>query len=357
MKYIIVIMKNIALAASLLAGLLACGTNVALAEQVPQENPEHATLVFEGVKEVINQEGLYILNRHTDSLWKREGINNIAENRARTQTCIRIIFKTDSRVIKPVFTRREGTLDRAVNNYYGVYRNGVFVKDYPGTDLVIESDGSVNEWMLVLPIMYGVNFKGIEIDEGAQFFEVTAREKRPIYIAIGDSITHGAGLKGCSSVLSYPYVLAEENGYNLYNTAIGGSQISPGLAYEYADIPADYVTVMWGYNDWNALKGDLTEIKARYKGLLENLLATQKKAKIYCILPTVAADENGGAGYASDLQGVRDAEREVVLSLNSSRLIIVDGKSMTDVSGLNGQVHFNNEGSVRFGKKLAAYVK
>ena len=350
-------MNKIALATSLLAGLLACGTNTAGAEQPPQETPEHATLIFEGVKEVINQDGLYILNRHTDSLWLRDAITNIAENRARTQTGIRIIFKTDSRVIKPKFTRREGTLDRVVNNYYGVYCNGKFVKDYPGTDLVIESPGGVNEWMLVLPIMYGVNFNGIEIDEGAQFFELPARESKPIYIAIGDSITHGAGLKGCSSVLSYPYVLAEENGYYLYNVAVGGSQISPGLAYEFKDIQADYITVMWGYNDWNALKGNLTEIKARYMALLENLLATQKKAKIYCILPTVAADENGAADYASNLQGVRDAEREVILSLNHSRLIIIDGKSLTDVSGLNGQVHFNNEGSVRFGKKLAAYVK
>ena len=315
-------------------------------------------MVFDGVKEVLRDaDSLYILNRHTDAMWKREGINNIADSRARTQSCIRISFRTDSRVIKPVFVIREGALQRVVNNYYGVYINGKFDKDYPGDNLVINAPEGVNDITIVLPIMYGVNFKGLELDPGASLYDMPAASPAPVYLAIGDSITHGAGLKGCSSVLSYPYVLAEMNGYYLFNTAIGGSQISPGLAFEYEDIQADYITVMWGYNDWNALKGNLTEIKARYSALLNNLLDTQKKAKIYCILPTVAADESGGTDYDCNLQGIRDAEREVALSMNSSRVIIIDGKSLTSVAGLNGQVHFNNEGSVAFGKKLAAFVK
>lgn len=313
--------------------------------------------LFEGVKEVLFEDGKYILNRHSDAMWNLEGINNIAQSRARTQTGIRITFRTDSPTVCPVFELREGTLARQVNNFYGVYLNGTFLKDVPGGDLTLTAPKGINEWTIVLPIMYGVNFCGVQIEDGARFYEIPERESKPIYIAIGDSITHGAGLKGCSSVLSYPYVLAEENGYYLYNTAIGGSQISPGLALEYTDIQADYITVMWGYNDWNALKGDLTEIKARYSGLLKNLLETQQKARIFCILPTVAANEDGKDGYASNLQGVRDAEKSVIESFKDDRLVIIDGKSLTTTEGLNGQVHFNNEGSKAFGKALAGIVK
>lgn len=318
---------------------------------------EEGAFLIEGVKEIVMEDGKCLLNRHTDGMWQREGINNIAPSRARTQTGIRITFRTDSRTVKPLFELREGTLARGVNNYYGVYLNGTFQKDYPGGGLVLEGPEGVNEWTVVLPIMYGVNFCGVEIDDDARVYDAPAARKKPVYLAIGDSITHGAGLKGCSSVLSYPYVLAEDNGYYLYNTAIGGSQISPGLAYEFADIQADFITVMWGYNDWNALKGDLAEIKRRYSALLENLLETQKTAVIFCILPTVAANEAGKEGYKSDLQGVRDTEKEVVLSFGNDRLVIIDGKSLTSTAGLNGQVHFCNEGSVAFGHRLASYVK
>jgi len=152
-------------------------------------------------------------------------------------------------------------------------------------------------------------------------------------------------------------VLAETNNFYLYNTAIGGSQISPGLAYEYEDIQADFITVMWGYNDWNATKGDLTIINQRYKDLLTNLLSTQKKAKIYCILPTVSTDEKGGPTYQATLGDVREEERKVALSMNSSRIIIIEGYKMTSTEDLNGAVHFHNNGSVKFGKALSAYVK
>lgn len=313
--------------------------------------------LFEGVLEVVEQNGLYLLNRHTDGLWNLEGINNIAESRARTQSGIRITFRTDSRIVKPLFEEREGSLQRAVNNYYGVYLNGTYLKDYSGKEFMLEGPEGINEWTIVLPIMYGVNFKGVEIEDGSHFYKVGRKKNKPIYIAIGDSITHGAGLKGCSSVLSYPYVLAETNGYYLYNTAIGGSQISPGLAYEYKDLQADYITVMWGYNDWNALKGNLETIKVRYRELLENLLELQPRAKIFCILPTVAANEAGKDTYLSDLQGVRNVEKEVILNIGSKRITIIDGKALTSVEDLNGQVHFNNEGSVKFGKKLAAIIK
>lgn len=324
--------------------------------------PDDRNVIVEGAIHKSCRDGRMTINRFSDEFWHRDGLNNFAPKKAATQSGVRVVFKTDSRIVKPLFSAREDADLRQVTNFYGVFKNGAFVGNLPGNALVLESDGGVTEWEIVLPIFYGVDFDGLIIDDNSKMFKVK-RPARPVYVAIGDSITHGAGQEKCGSNMSYAFTVASENGYDLYNLAVGGSQISPAVAGEIEGIDVDIITVLWGYNDWNALKGDVEVIAERYAALLAELRRYQPQARIYCIMPTTSANESGMEGKKAPgrpLGDVRDAERKVVndaIAAGDKNLHIIEGSEISAVEDLKGVVHFNNDGAVRFGKALAKLIK
>lgn len=326
-------------------------------------SPNDNKIVIEGAMHLKYNDGKMIIDRFSDQLWGRENLNNFSQPKAKTQSGVRVIFKTDSKTVRPIFSDREGADLRKATNFYGIYKNGKFNGVMSGDNLILESsEQGVVEWEIVLPIYYGVNFEGLTIDDGAKMFKVD-RGSRPIFIAIGDSITHGAGQTQCGSDGSYPFVLAQTNGYYLYNLAVGGSQISPAIAQELTGIKADIITILWGFNDWNGTKGDITEITKRYELLLSEVRKVQPTAKIYCIMPTTAADESGKNGKNGKIPGkplstVRDAERQVAetIAKRDKNLFIIEGNKISTPDDLNGSVHFNNEGARRFGEALAKQI-
>lgn len=318
--------------------------------------PDNKNIVIEGAMHLVYEKERVILNRHSDQLWENENVY-IAQKNARTQSGIRIIFKTNSKTVKLLFSNREDAPLRNPTNFYGIYKNGKFVGAVQGDDLTLTSSEDITEWEVALPIFYGVDFKGIVIDDQAKLFEVK-RSERPVYVAIGNSITHGAGQRRCGSEGSYPYVLAQRKGYYLYNLAVGGSQITPAIARETKGIKADVITIMWGFNDWNATGGDIEEITRRYSQLLTALREYQPDAEIYCILPSTARNEKGNDSKLP-LGAVRDAERKLVESFQErgdKKLWIIDGSIISSVDDLEGNVHFTNKGAFHFGEALAKFI-
>lgn len=346
----------------LLSFLLLFGSLIARGET--KIAPDDKRIVIEGAMHLACADDRMTIDRFSSEMWQRPDLNNFSRSKALTQSGVRICFKTDSRTVKPLFSDREGADLRKPSNFYGVYRNGEFIGALPGDRLVLESSGKgAVEWEIVLPIYYGVDFEGLLLDDGARLFDVK-RKKRPVYVAIGDSITHGAGQSQCGSEGSYPFVLASINGYYLYNLGVGGSQISPAVTQELTGIKADVITVLWGFNDWNGgTRGDIDEIARRYEALLSELRRVQPAARIYCILPTTAADESGTRGKRAPgkpLGEVRKAERGIVekfIAQGDEKLFLIEGDKLSAVGDLKGNVHFDNEGAKRFGKALAELVK
>lgn len=344
-----------------LAVLLAGGI---MAQAQQKIAPDSANIRIDGAMFVKYEDGKAVINRHSDGLWGKENVR-IAPVKAATQSGVRIVFRTDSKSVQLLFSDRADAERRGATNFYGIFENGEFVRNAPGAELTLTAskEGAV-EWEIALPIMYGVDFQGLIIDDGAKMFE-TKQTTQPVYVAIGDSITHGAGQTQAGSQVSYPYVLALENGYYLYNLAVGGSQISPAIAEELTGIKADVITVMWGFNDWNATGGDIPEITERYTELLAALRRVQPAAAIWCILPSTAKDESGTGGRRGNadkppLGAVRDAERQVAETMREAgdkNIFIIEGDKISAVEDLNGSVHFTNEGSQRFGKALAGVIK
>ncbi len=118
---------------------------------------------------------------------------------------------------------------------FQVYKDGKHFKDYrlksaktarSGQIRIQSSDGQKHHYRIMLPATIAIQITSLKIDPDATLSKVTLPSK-PVYVAMGDSITHGSAALNGISTRSYPYLLAPDLGYDLYNLGVGGGRVSP----------------------------------------------------------------------------------------------------------------------------------
>jgi lysophospholipase L1-like esterase len=280
---------------------------------------------------------------------------------ANTQTGVTISVYTNSEQVTFEFEKRSDAKIRGCS--LGVFKDGKLFKEFKllkdKWDPVVVTNPDGNKWAkweVVMPPFYGLNFTGIEIDNGSDY-KKPPENKKKVYVAIGNSITHGTGQRGAYQ--SYPFLLAQGKGWQLYNLATGGSKISWPVAKMIKDKKIDVITVLWGYNDWNAGFMDDGRLQANYKKLLELLVKHHPDTKIYCILPTATKREKPRKGN-STIGQVRQAEKAVVEDLQKNgnkNLYLIKGYEISGVNDLKDLVHFSTEGAAGFADRLEKMIE
>jgi len=342
----------------LLIGLLFtafCLSNRAMAQDFISIKPNDKAILYTGAFFIEKTDSKAILNRFDEKTLKSKQcfMNHIKAN---MQTGVSISINTNSPKVVFRFEARKDTKNRG--SILEVYKDGELVKsvrlttDKAVDPIVLENEngGKWAVWKVLLPQYYGLNFLGIDIEKGSEYKSIKM-EKKPIYVSIGNSITHGTGQKASSQ--TYPYLLAQKKNWVLYNVAVGGSKISWPVAEMLNDKDIDVITVLWGYNDWNS-GYTLNEIGARYKKLLTILLKNHPKAKIYCISPTFTTRETPKKGSLT-LDQIRAKEESIVKDFQSQaykNIFLIKGYKYTDKEGLNDQVHFSVKGAAKFANTL-----
>lgn len=300
-----------------------------------------------------------VINRFSYGFLKNN-TSTIKTLNANTQSGIVVAFKSNSPTTKVHFIKRNDSENREL--ILAIYKNNSFWAYSKGsTTITLQSDSKkLTDWKIVLPVFYGLHFAGIEIENGSKMY-ATAKTKKPTYIAIGNSITHGVGLKGVASDKTYPYVLADFMGWELYNLAVGGSKITPSIADETKAIQANTISVLWGYNDWNTGKSIMGDVIPRYKELLVKLRTIQPRAIIYCILPTATKTLQPRTGeFSYSIDTLRNAQRRVVNKLidnGDKRFVIVEGGELTTTEDLSDDVHLNNQGAKKIAQGIFQIAK
>ncbi len=117
---------------------------------------------------------------------------------------------------------------------------------------------------------------------------------KPIYVSLGDSKTHVTG-QYVSSAKTYPFLLASQIKWNLYNFAVAGSSIGWAMALNLKGKTVDHITIEFGYNDREYLSESLATRQIQYEKLIDSLRLFQPNVKLYCISPLVSADVSGAA--------------------------------------------------------------
>ncbi len=337
---------------------MAFASTAASAQGVQLVAPTADEIRCGGSFHIVEQGDALLLNRHSKELFATDVIIN--EDKAMTTSGIYIEFSTNSQSIECLLTPQErGTFRTPVVT---VIRNGeeTTSRNIKNGLTLKNPSGEMTHWKIYLPVMYSLRFEGLRVDQGAEFAAlkpITA----PIYVAIGDSISHGIGQTELGSDNTYPAILAKAMGWELYNMAVGGSSISPDIASDFSSERVDVVTILWGYNDWCFRTESYEDVEQRYNRLISTIRREHSEAKIYVILPTFTiATASRKRGEDQTVEGIREIQRKIAsthIAQGDDRLYIIEGDKLTTAEDLNDKVHLNVEGARRFAERLSEKMR
>ena len=142
-------------------------------------------------------------------------------DRAAASAGISIEFRTNSSHVKAKFIENTTYTGGITTLSFAVYKNGELFNVYYDNDDNIEFffddlGGSMNHWRITMPSFAQVEFLGLEIDQTGEL-DVLRADTRPVYVAIGNSITHGVGQTKYSTHLTYPWQVTDSLNFHLYN--------------------------------------------------------------------------------------------------------------------------------------------
>ncbi len=326
-------------------------------------SPDDPRIHFTGAKFSKVSGEMIDFQRHSDSvltLPMQQSLFN--PEKAKTTSGIVLSFKTASPFVKAFFRKLPG-LNRA--GLFTIYRNGteegslIINASTDSSFFVNIASNSSDESLydIVLPTLNNLAFTGLEIDSSFDLIKYTPEEKR-IYVAYGNSITHGVGQLGTNQ--TYAYKTAQTFGWELYNVAVGGAKTSQAIAGMLRDDfeRIDYMTILIGYNDYNFQGIDTAEYKTRMTGVLDAIRQTHPETEIFCISQTFTLQDT------SKTSGLPIADFRTALanfveerkSQGDSRIYLIRGEEITDSSSLKNRVHFSVNGAARFADSLAAKI-
>lgn len=212
-------------------------------------------------------------------------------------------------------------------------------------------------WKITLPTFSTIEFINLELLTGYTV-EPIADLNKPVYIAIGNSITHGQGISINSTALSYPFLVADSLNYELYNWAIGGSKVYDGILDNLStDISPDLVSILWGYNDVHYSTGDdflANSTFVNYEIIITTFAHDYPDACIMAILPTTTTNPINTSVRTID--SLKSGQLQIIQNLQKtySNISFMHGTDYTDVSSLNDAVHLNQNGNQRLANGILA---
>ena len=273
-----------------------------------------------------------------------------------------ITFRTDSPNVHLKFRPAAG-MNRG--SEFGVFIDGQFIDSFKFNAKQQEMDIRVDNpqagksalWEITLPSFASPELLVLEIDRQSKL-EVVSQAGKKVYVALGDSISHGTG-QGSATHLSWPFVLSRKLDYTLYNLAVGGSGVAVAQGQSLAEIDlVDLITILIGYNDWNG-EGDSAEVfKQQYEQLLKVIRATHPETPVFCISPLFTKREfSKRSGIPID--GFRVAVQQLVEEWGAAdpNIHFIAGDSISSDANLRTDkpkdpVHLGIEGAALFADSI-----
>jgi len=325
----------------------------------------HPLIKVTGTKYTRMEGNAMIFPRHSSELLamaKRKSKFN--PKKAQTNTGVMLSFKTASPKVKLSFKVLEGDNRGPV---FGIFQDKAFVKvakfgRQDGPELVFELESSKPGeevlYEITLPNWSNVAFESLELEQGFSLSKMKP-ETKPVYVAYGNSITHGTGQQG--TFQTYPFLVSREMDWELYNLAVGGGKTSVPMAKMIRDDfeKIDYMTILIGYNDYNGEGLTAQEYGTRLQAFLKTIREKHQKTKIYCITPTFTKTKiSKKSGVA--ITEFRNRMTQVVTEFQGQgdkNLFLIRGEEISKAEDLKDAVHFNVKGAKSFGELLSKELK
>jgi len=311
------------------------------------------------------QNGEIILHRHSDKVYQGTTLKNLFNPlKARSGSGIKLEFKTASPKIKMHFKIAKGWHKNPV---FSIFQNGKFKKNFSFTygddkiitlDLQSETPRKPVVYTLTYPLRTDVHFLGLTLDGYHKLLKLD-KKKQPVYVAFGNSITHGTGQQ--TTPQTYAYQLAKKMNWELFNLAVGGGKTSPVMAEMIRDNfgKIDYMTILIGFNDYNGEGIDTLTFGKRYRQVLSTIRQTHPNTKIYAItMTTTKAKHSKKSGIP--VEDFRKVIRDIVMEGQTNgdkNIFLIEGEKLTSEADLNDKVHLNIKGAEKFADSLYKQIK
>ena len=286
----------------------------------------------------------------------------LRESRATTTTGVVIRFTTTSAKVTANFHALPG---ENRGSWFGIFQNGVRTAEMKidkfkgvfGLDLVSTSPGSPVTFEIVMPIFSNCALTGLDLSDSALLRNPSLN--RPIYAAIGDSITHGTGQE--STLQTYAWIVAQKMGWTLENLAVGGSRVAPPVGDDLKSQRIDVISILIGYNDWNIVN-DPAVYQANYESLLNKIRQHQPHTTILCITPLYSSKTKPyGPGVTVNIEPYREIVRSLVRSRTArgdDHIFLIEGLALSDSADFSKDgVHLSIPCAGRVAERLSRAIE
>ncbi len=282
-----------------------------------------------------------------------------------------ISFRTDAPAIEAVLNYTDLHTSASARNAVGVYSvDGVFKREWsfrtkqqgiartPEKVVVNLTNGGVpgiHQYELFLPYGDSVDFAGLKVNAEAKFVPIT--DKRPRYVAYGDSITHGFTSSEVDK--SYPFLIGKERGWEVINLGLGGRASTPSDAALIVSLKPDVVTVLMGANDWQA-GVPLEKYRANMTAFLTSLRTGLPETPVYLLTFLWVNSSWNPPAKVADLEAYRQVLREVVAARNDPNFVVIEGPALIDEKPALFDpvpVHPNDRGFAMMADRLGKQIK
>lgn len=322
--------------------------------------PNDPNIIIEGSHYTKESDTLVDFQRHSDSLLQENAFKNkFSPLRAKTATGVSLTFSTEAPTITTQFRMLPG------ENRFGsfaVFADGEILQTEPFNptkdsvitfEIVKPSTTEAVEYTITMPNWGNVGFAGLTLPESYNLLAIEEMGK-PLYVAYGNSITHGTGQSGTHE--TYPFQLAQERNWKLKNVAVGGAKTSLALAEMIRDDfdTIDFITILIGFNDYNGEGIDTSEYRNRYESVLTAIREKHKETKLFCITPTYTTVDNS-VKTGIPMKDFRSVVRSVVTTLQTggdTLLYLIAGEELTTEEDLSDAVHLNVTGAASLANRL-----
>ena len=350
-------MKTILMTLALCCGLSEAAQTVSLADcRIQTRGIQYISQTETGMRFQRHREDVLQLPR------KELGLN---PDKARNTTGAVIAFCTDSQAITLRF-------DVLSINYmgagFGVFENGELIEEIKFNAqtqqavLTFQSKSSgFSRFEVALPSFANVEFQALELDDASVLGELPDLGKK-VYVALGDSISHGVGQDGFGHK-TWPFLLSRKLDCELFNLAVGGGKISVPVAEMLKDWEQiDLITILIGYNDLHFDAKTPADYREKYNDLLNAIRKNHPKTKVVCITPLYTKKP------VSEKTGVRIEEfRQELTALvqerkkKDSRLFLVAGEMISSEKNLRADnpkdpVHLGVDGAALLADELFGII-
>ena len=326
--------------------------------------PNDSNLSFKGTQYVTSSDEFTSFSRFSPELMKMTSMQlGFNPGKAATTSGIRLLFKSNSKKVTFHFTA--STKEENRGSDFAVFANDQFLKDF--TFKKMKSDkmtfsvdspkDGVNTYEVTLPSWSNAKFQGLEIDNDSTI--QSYNYDRPIYVAFGDSISHGVGQRSATH-LTWPFKLSRHLKADLSNVAVGGGKVSLPVAKQLGELDKiDFMTCLIGYNDWCGNGKTVEQYTKDYKAFLTQVRSSHPNTKIFCISMLYTRTKISKKSKLP-IDGFRQAVYDIVAERQAAgdkNIFLIKGETLTSEANLredqkSDPVHLGIKGADDLANKL-----